>query len=67
MEIENEYKQKGWKIIKLVENMDLSLVGVTARIAKVLADNDINMCALATYDTDYVLVLSTEWGLWLRR
>ena len=60
VEIESEYKEEGWKIIKFVENMDLALIGITARIATVLADNNINMCALATYDTDYVLVSSVK-------
>jgi hypothetical protein len=48
--------EKGWRIIKFADSMDLSLVGVAARITAVLADAGINLCMLSTYDTDWVLV-----------
>jgi len=54
--IECGHKETGWKIVKFVNNMDLSLVGVTAGIAAVLANSGVNICALATYCTDYILV-----------
>ena len=54
--IESKYKEAGWSIIKFVNNMDLTLVGVTARITAVLAGSDVNICALATYSTDYIMV-----------
>ena len=61
--IESEYKEMGWRIIKFVESMDLSLIGITARIATVLAEKEVNMCALATYNTDYVLVKQERLGV----
>ena len=54
--IESGHKETGWSIIKFVNNMDLSLVGVTARIAAALAGSNVNICALATYCTDYIMV-----------
>ena len=60
--IESGYKETGWSVIKFVNNMDLSLIGVTARITKILAENDVNICALATYCTDYILVKRERLG-----
>jgi len=54
--IESGYKDIGWSVIKFVNNMELSLVGVTARITTILAASNVNICALATYCTDYILV-----------
>ena len=54
--IESKYHETGWSIIKFVNNMVLSLVGVTAGITAVLAGSNVNICALATYSTDYILV-----------
>lgn len=56
VEVDSPNKSKGWQIIKFVENMDLDLVGIGAKITGVLAENDISMCMVATYNTDYVLV-----------
>ena len=36
--------------------LDLSLTGITAKFSKALADATVNICVIATYDTDYVLV-----------
>ena len=61
--IESKYNETGWSIIKFVNNMELSLVGVTARITAVLADSNVNICALATYSTDYILVKREKLGV----
>lgn len=44
-----------WRILRLGV-MDLSLVGVAARFASVLAEAEVNINIISTYDTDYVLV-----------
>jgi hypothetical protein len=44
-----------WRILRLGV-MDLSLVGVAARFSSVLADADVNINIISTYDTDYVMV-----------
>ena len=54
--IPSEHCQKGWKVLQFVESMDFSLVGVMARIAAVLAKSGISLCAVSTYNTDYVLI-----------
>lgn len=44
-----------WRILRLGV-MDLSLVGVAARFAGVLAEAGVNINIISTYDTDYVMV-----------
>jgi uncharacterized protein len=44
-----------WRIMRLGV-MDLSITGVAARFAGVLAERDINLNIIATYDTDYVMI-----------
>jgi uncharacterized protein len=47
---------RNWCLIQVEGPMDLSIVGVLASLTKPLADADINLFAVATYDTDYLLV-----------
>jgi len=61
--IESKYSETGWSIIKFVNSMELSLVGVTARITTVLAESNVSICALATYSTDYILVKREKLGI----
>lgn len=52
-----EEKQNGqWRLLKILAVLDLSLTGITAKFSKALADATVNICVIATYDTDYVLV-----------
>jgi uncharacterized protein len=46
----------GWRILKLEGPFDLALTGILAPIATALAQAQVNIFALSTYDTDYVLV-----------
>ena len=49
-------KNDGWKLLKIDAVLDLSLTGITAKFSKPLADAGINLCVIATFDTDYVMV-----------
>lgn len=49
-------KSDGWKLLKIDAVLDLSLTGITAKFSKPLADAGINLCVIATFDTDYVMV-----------
>jgi uncharacterized protein len=44
-----------WRMMRLGV-MDLSITGVAARFAGVLAEREINLNIIATYDTDYVMI-----------
>ncbi len=48
--------EKNWRAFKLIGPYDLSLTGVLVSFAKPLADAEISIFAISTYDTDYVLV-----------
>jgi hypothetical protein len=47
---------RGWRCFRVEGPLDLSLTGVLASIAAPLAEARINIFAVSTYDTDYLLV-----------
>ncbi|CAN5394566.1 ACT domain-containing protein [soil metagenome] len=52
----NIQQSNGWKLLKIDAVLDLSLTGITAKFSKPLAEAGVNLCVIATFDTDYVLV-----------
>ena len=46
----------GWKGLKVKGQLDFSLTGILSSIAKPLADNEISIFAISTYNTDYILI-----------
>jgi hypothetical protein len=48
--------EKGWALLKIAAILDLTLTGITATFSTALANAGINLCVLATYNTDYILV-----------
>lgn len=49
-------KNHGWKAFRIQGTLDFSLIGILAPIADILAENQIGIFAISTYNTDYVLV-----------
>lgn len=49
-------RKDGWKAVRIQGVLDFSLVGILAKIAGILAENDISIFAVSTYNTDYVLI-----------
>ena len=47
---------RGWRALELEGTQDLTLTGVLAGLARPLAQAGVPVFALATYDTDVVLV-----------
>lgn len=45
-----------WRALRVVGQLDFSLTGVLASLAVPLADAEVSIFALSTFDTDYVLV-----------
>ncbi len=45
-----------WSLLKIAAVLDLSLTGITAKFSTALADAGVNLCVIATYETDYILV-----------
>lgn len=49
-------RDDGWRAFRIEGVLDFSLVGILSKISTVLADNQIGIFAVSTYNTDYVLV-----------
>lgn|SRR5699024_493789 len=45
-----------WKCIKIEGVLDFGLTGILASLANPLAENNISIYALSTFNTDYILV-----------
>ena len=45
-----------WRLLKIAAVLDLSLTGITAKFSIALANAGVNLCVIATYQTDYLLV-----------
>jgi hypothetical protein len=48
--------ERGWRALEVAGPLDLALTGVLGALLAPLADAGVAVFALATYDTDYVLV-----------
>ncbi len=47
---------RGWRCFKVAGPLDLSVIGVLAALAGPLAEARVNIFAVSTFDTDYLLV-----------
>ena len=47
---------KGWRVFQVAGPLDFALTGILAAIAAPLADAGVSIFAVATFDTDYVMV-----------
>ena len=46
----------GWRCMKVEGPLELSLIGILASLTTALAQANINVFAISTFDTDYLLV-----------
>lgn len=46
----------GWRAFRVAGSLDFSLVGILAEISGALAERNVSIFALSTFDTDYILV-----------
>ena len=49
-------REDGWKGFRIIGVLDFSLIGILSKISTVLADNQIGIFAISTFNTDYILV-----------
>ena len=49
-------RDDGWKALRIEGVLDFSLIGILSKIATILADNNIPIFAVSTYNTDYLLI-----------
>ncbi len=48
--------EHGWRAMRICGELDFSLTGILAKLAGVLAQNNIPIFAVSTYNTDYILI-----------
>ena len=44
-----------WRAFRICGELDFSLIGILAKISTILAENEIGIFAISTYNTDYIL------------
>ncbi len=45
----------GWKAFRIQGVLNFSLIGILSKISRILADNNIGIFVVSTYNTDYIL------------
>ena len=53
-------REDGWRAFRIEGMLDFSLVGILSKLSAVLADANIGIFAVSTYNTDYVLVRAKD-------
>ena len=48
-------RDDNWKAFRIRGVLDFSLIGILSKIASLLAENQIGIFAISTYNTDYIL------------
>lgn len=49
-------RDDGWRAFRIQGVLDFSLIGILSKLSGILADNDIGIFAVSTFNTDYILV-----------
>lgn len=54
-------RDDGWRCFRIKGVLDFSLIGILARISKIMASNGIGIFAISTFNTDYILVKEKDY------
>ncbi|MDD3489449.1 MAG: ACT domain-containing protein [Paludibacter sp.] len=54
-------RDDGWKMFRIEGELDFSLIGVLSKISAILAEREIGIFAISTYNTDYILTKSENY------
>lgn len=49
-------REDGWRAFRIQGVLDFSLIGILAKISAILAENEIGIFVVSTFNTDYILV-----------
>ena len=60
IQVNSEKSDTDWSCIKVEGPLDFSLTGILAEISTILAEAEISIFAISTFDTDYILVKSEK-------
>ena len=54
---QNTWKREdGWRAFRIQGELDFSMVGILSKLTTLLAEKEIGIFAVSTYNTDYILV-----------
>lgn len=53
-------REDGWKAFRIVGSMEFSLIGILSKITAVLAEKQISVFAVSTFNTDYILLKADQ-------
>ena len=59
---DGESAERGWRVLELKGPLDFSLAGVVASLVVPLAEAEIPIFVISTFETDYLLVRETDTG-----
>ena len=54
--IKTTERDDGWKGFRIQGILDFSLIGILSKLSGILAENNIGIFAVSTFNTDYILV-----------
>ena len=54
-------RSDGWRGFRIEGTLDFSLVGVLSKLSAILAENQIGIFAVSTFNTDYILVKNEDY------
>ena len=55
-------RDDGWRGFRIEGVLDFSLIGILSKISTILAENQIGIFAVSTYNTDYILVKAENYN-----
>ena len=56
VDIKSDIIEKNWRMIKIDGTLDFSLIGILSKISTILANANISIFAMSTYNTYYILL-----------
>lgn len=58
--VSSDIVEYNWRAMKIVGTLDFSLIGILSRISTILAQAEISIFAISTYNTDYILLKANK-------
>ena len=59
---ETTARDDGWRGFRIEDVLDFSLIGILSKLSTILAENNIGIFAVSTFNTDYILVKDESFG-----
>ena len=53
-------REDGWRLYRIQGQLEFSLIGILAKISRVLARAGVPIFAISTFDTDYIMIKNTD-------